>query len=119
MNEKPFHNEPGFEEQVGKDDPRSSNYNDIIHHETVRVAYLGMIDSPPESLPSELHSELVSAAPNHLMTHLANCEKFLHLTDRQMRDPVQENKGVFIWKKLRERLFQLLTPHHQKTTFNI
>ena len=51
MTENPFYNEPGEREN----DPRSDPYNITIVHETIRVAYLGMILNPPQAMPEERH----------------------------------------------------------------
>ncbi len=39
MNAAPYHNEPGFESERGPGD--AAVYNQIIHHETLRVAVVG------------------------------------------------------------------------------
>ena len=54
MTENPFYNEPGEREN----DPRSGPYNITIVHETIRVAYLGMIQNPPPAMPEELHKQV-------------------------------------------------------------
>ena len=54
MTENPFYNEPGEREN----DPRSDPYNITIIHETIRVAYLGMILNPPQAMPEELHKKV-------------------------------------------------------------
>ena len=41
MNEKPYHNEPGFE---APNSIACQNYNDCIRHETIRVAVCEMAD---------------------------------------------------------------------------
>ncbi len=54
MNDKPYHNEPGFEQARHPRDV--ANYNDCIRHETLRVAVCEMAGnttmarSVPESL---------------------------------------------------------------------
>ena len=58
MCENPFYNEPGHDAKNGETDPRSDGYNEAIAHETVRVAYLDMIQSPPADLPAELHNQV-------------------------------------------------------------
>ena len=40
MNEKPYQNEPGFEDGNAHD---INNYNDCIRHETLRVAVCDML----------------------------------------------------------------------------
>eukprot|EP00092_Neocalanus_flemingeri_P031431 GFUD01034137.1.p1 GENE.GFUD01034137.1~~GFUD01034137.1.p1 ORF type:complete len:1600 (-),score=340.09 GFUD01034137.1:699-5498(-) len=111
LNEKPYHNEPGFEES-DKPDPNSEIYNQIIQHETTRVAYLGMINSPPTDLPAggmplELKEKILEAAPAYRQSHLSAVSKYIHLSGRPMRDPMNENKGVFRWDKLKGELENL------------
>lgn len=51
MNDKPYHNEPGFETEKGPG--QVEHYNDIIRHETVRAAVCDMLEDTskcPESL---------------------------------------------------------------------
>lgn len=57
LNEKPFHNEPGFAvERVGWE---VKSYNDIIRHETVRVAVCDVLER--SSYASELmYDNLIS-----------------------------------------------------------
>nr|KAG5696063.1 hypothetical protein BaRGS_017175 [Batillaria attramentaria] len=43
MNEKPYHNEPGFERERNPGD--AARYNEIIRHETLRVAVCDMLES--------------------------------------------------------------------------
>lgn len=50
MNEKPFHNEPGFsKERLGWE---VKSYNDVIRHESIRVAVCDVLER--KSYPSEL-----------------------------------------------------------------
>lgn len=103
LNEKPYHNEPGFEES-DKPDPNSDTYNLIIQHETARVAYLGMINSPPAGIPMELKQKIDEAAPKLREIHLSRSRTNHQLSGKQMKDPMNENKGVFQWDKLKEEL---------------
>ena len=51
MNDKPFHNEPGFEKELIPGDVE--NYNNLIYHETLRVAVCDPLErksAPPELL---------------------------------------------------------------------
>ena len=49
MNEKPFHNEPGFVKQIGGWEVES--YNDVVRHETLRVAVCDALER--ENYPKE------------------------------------------------------------------
>ena len=55
MGETPLKNEPGYD-NLDNDDRKLNAYNEIISHEVVRVAYIGMILNPPTGMPDELHS---------------------------------------------------------------
>ena len=50
LNETPYHNEPGFERERSPGDVK--RYNDIIRHETIRVAVCDMLDGKFSSLPA-------------------------------------------------------------------
>ena len=80
-----------------------------------------MIHSPPAELPTELQEKVISnlqarnnnkvrylqiveAAPAYRQSHLSVCGRNIHLSGRTIRDPMNENKGVFRWDKLREEL---------------
>ena len=104
MNETPIRNEPGYD-NMDAQDPKCRAYNEIISHEVVRVAYLGMIKSPPKDMPEELHSWLLERAAKHRPAMLKIVEKYKHL-DSQMFD-FYENKGVFKWKDMEKELFDM------------
>jgi ubiquitin conjugation factor E4 A len=103
LNEKPFYNEPGFEESAGLEQ-KSEMYNQIIRHETTRVAYLGMIKNPPSEMPIELEQKIFEAAPSFRQHHLSICTAHSHIIGQEMMDPMNENRGVFRWDKLTKEL---------------
>jgi len=103
LNEKPFYNEPGFEESEGLD-VKSEMYNEIIRHETTRVAYLGMLNNPPAGMPMELKQSIFEAAPALRQSHLSVSRANSPLSGRSMRDPMNENKGMFRWETLEKDL---------------
>eukprot|EP00756_Hemistasia_phaeocysticola_P010170 Hpha_TRINITY_DN14999_c2_g10::TRINITY_DN14999_c2_g10_i1::g.143696::m.143696 len=57
MNEKPYHNEPGFEgpERQSGD---AARYGDMVRHETLRVAVAGMLEHPTWSARTEVAEQL-------------------------------------------------------------
>ena len=59
MNEKPFHNEPGFVKQIGGWEVES--YNDVVRHETLRVAVCDALER--ENYPKEHMYVLISVVP--------------------------------------------------------
>jgi len=109
MNEKPYHNEPGFEIARGTRDVE--NYNDCISYERLRVAVVDMCgdSSTARAMPEKLRKlarELFSSFAEGY--HLA-C---LGATQRGkdgalMADPFGENKGVMDYSGLKVRLTQL------------
>ena len=58
MCENPFYNEPGHETKNGQKDPRSDAYNEMLLHETIRVAFIDIILHKPIELPEELHHQV-------------------------------------------------------------
>merc|ERR1719187_2555547 len=99
MNETPITNEPGYD-NLGSDDPKLKAYNEIISHEVVRVAYIGMILNPPPGMPEELHSWVLQRAPRHMEAQLRAVAKHKYL-NRQKFD-FFENKGTFKWEAMEE-----------------
>jgi len=51
MCENPFYNEPGQEMKKGQKNPRSDAYNEMLLHETIRVAFIDIILNKPSDLP--------------------------------------------------------------------
>lgn len=51
MNDKPYYNEPGFQNEAHAGDAQA--YNEIIQHETIRVAVCDQIDLPGTFMPKE------------------------------------------------------------------
>jgi len=107
MNEKPYHNEPGLEKERNVGD--SDRYNEIIRHETVRVAVIEALESPDKGMPEDLVDQIRGAAAATLKKHIETCEERSHLSGVKMQDPVMENKGIFQWQKLKQKLLDLRT----------
>merc|ERR1711890_30746 len=106
MNENPIRNEPGYD-NVDSEDPKCKLYNEIISHEVVRVAYLGMINNPPKGMPGELHDWILQRAPRHLAAQLKAVRR-PHSHREGERFDYYENKGVFRWNSLEKELMELL-----------
>lgn len=68
MNDRPYHNEPGYEQEVHPGDAQA--YNDIIRHETIRVAVCDQIDFPGTIMPKEFQSCIESSFSGMLSTCL-------------------------------------------------
>ena len=58
MCENPFYNEPGYEMKDGHKDPRNDSYDEMLRHETIRVAFIDIILTQPRDLPDELHQKV-------------------------------------------------------------
>lgn len=114
MNEKPYHNEPGFEEKPGHRYRRRhgagnpvQDYNAIIRHETIRVAVLDMLepDGPDtRQLPSALREKIIELFRTKQSFYEKVINDNLHLTGTPMRDPFSDPRSNFDYQKLKERL---------------
>ncbi|XP_039290715.1 ubiquitin-conjugating enzyme E2 Z-like [Nilaparvata lugens] len=103
MTEKPYHNEPGFETERNPGD--AARYNDIIRHETIRVAVCGMLDN---DYGLKIPKSFVEAMEKNFLEfydlYVAVCNEKMHLTGQLMLDPFGDKRGTFNYKALLERL---------------
>ena len=104
MGENPLRNEPGYD-NLANDDHKLNAYNEIISHEVVRVAYIGMILNPPTGMPDELHSWVLEQAPKHLETQRRAVARHKHLNKQKF--DFFENKGTFQWQAMEDQLKEL------------
>ena len=103
MNKFPYHNEPGFE-KPGKGRERE-NYNDVIRHETIRVAVLGMMDVPTWGEGNETFDEVRDKTfLNNVEVYEKIIKENMHLDGKPFNDPFGGNQGTFVYSKLLERL---------------
>ncbi|CAH1775779.1 unnamed protein product [Owenia fusiformis] len=101
LNEKPYHNEPGFEhERTGGDAKR---YNDIIQHETLRVAVCDMLEGRC-SCPSALKVVMEKSFPEYYDYYESTCKSHTYLSGSTMQDPFGEKRGKFDYTNLLKRL---------------
>lgn len=114
MNDKPFFNEPGasaYNRNPGIDPVKS--YNDIIFHETIRVAVIGMMQDSfdTRNMPPVL-KEFVT---NYFKTKISYYEKVIdsnmHLSGQTMTDPFNEPRGVFDYNKIKSEMEKLKQQH--------
>uniref|UniRef100_A0A0A9YW64 Ubiquitin-conjugating enzyme E2 Z n=1 Tax=Lygus hesperus TaxID=30085 RepID=A0A0A9YW64_LYGHE len=99
----PYHNEPGFEREKHSGD--SKRYNEIIQHETIRVAVIGMVNNDsglciPEPLVDAMKQSFLQFYDFYETTLLSK----LHFSGCVMQDPFGEDRGTFNYKYLLERL---------------
>ncbi|XP_059141693.1 ubiquitin-conjugating enzyme E2 Z-like [Physella acuta] len=113
MNEKPYHNEPGFKHERTSGD--SKHYNDIIQHETIRVAVCDMIDGNIR-IPDTLRVVMESSFPDYYKYYVQVCESHLHLDGMDMNDPFGDSRPKFDFKSLLKRLKAIRARLDNKTT---
>ena len=81
MNERPYHNEPGFETERSSGD--AERYNEIIAHECVRVAVCEQLerspDNPPTHMPKALFEAMRETFPEYYDHFVQVCQKNSHL----------------------------------------
>ncbi|XP_785296.3 ubiquitin-conjugating enzyme E2 Z [Strongylocentrotus purpuratus] len=102
MNEKPYHNEPGFEQERHPGD--CQRYNDCIRHETVRVAVCDMIEHPSKHIPAELQQVNRTSFPDFYDYYITTVQDRMHLTGQPMQDPFGEKRGKFDYATLLKTL---------------
>lgn len=103
MNDKPYHNEPGYEKE--KRFGASRAYNLIIQHETIRVAVLQNLD-PASALYKvpPLSGILRTSFPQFYEHYEDVCKQNLSLDGQVMADPFGEKRGTFQFQKLLDSL---------------
>jgi ubiquitin-conjugating enzyme E2 Z len=87
MNEKPYHNEPGFERPNSSD---SQNYNDCIRHETIRVAVIEALNQSQNTVPQSLFDVITSLFPSFYESYEITCISNLSKSGQKMRDPFND-----------------------------
>ncbi|KAJ9595540.1 hypothetical protein L9F63_013305, partial [Diploptera punctata] len=84
LNEKPYHNEPGFERERCPGDV--VRYNDIIQHETLRVAVCGMLENETcLAIPEALHEIMEKTFLEFYDCYESAVKKKLHLHGQHMQ----------------------------------
>ncbi|XP_019714179.1 ubiquitin-conjugating enzyme E2 Z [Hippocampus comes] len=101
MTEKPYHNEPGFEQERHPGD--SKNYNECIRHETMRVAVCDMLEGKV-NCPEALWSVMEKSFLEFFEFYEGVCKARLHLQGQNMKDPFGEKRGRFDYQRLQTRL---------------
>ncbi|XP_071444313.1 ubiquitin-conjugating enzyme E2 Z-like [Hetaerina americana] len=115
MNEKPYHNEPGFEREKSRGD--IARYNDIIQHETIRVAVIGMLENDTLlNIPKPLVDFMEKYFFEFYENYESIIQKNIHLHGHPMQDPFGEERGVFMYKDLLIRLKNLHLRLKEKIT---
>ncbi|XP_013790027.1 ubiquitin-conjugating enzyme E2 Z-like [Limulus polyphemus] len=110
LNENPYFNEPGFEKERNPGD--STRYNEIIRHETMRVAVCDMMEgviSGSSICPEPLREVMLQSFPEFYDYYKATVNSKLHLTSQRMLDPFGEKRGWFDYHSLQQRLTAIQT----------
>jgi len=103
LTDKPYHNEPGFERERFPGDV--ARYNDIIQHETLRVAVIGMLDNDyGVTMPEPLREAMEKSFLQFYDFYENLAQSKLKLTGTQMQDPFGEKRGAFQYTSLLQRL---------------
>ncbi|CAM9428905.1 unnamed protein product [Scytosiphon promiscuus] len=109
MNEKPYHNEPGFEAASNPQDVR--DYNDCITHENLRVAVCSMVDdsslwkSMPACFQTLTRDLFLSFVPRYGLV----CEQNMHRDGQELADPFRQNKGTFCFAQIDQSIKRIAT----------
>lgn len=105
MNPQPYHNEPGFEHERNAGDAQA--YNQIVHHETLRVAVCGEMEAP--TFPLECDKKFLSIMRGIFLKKydgwIAECDALSPKLDgKRMADPFGLDRGVFRYAQIKDRL---------------
>lgn len=104
MSEKPYHNEPGFEQERNIGD--SQTYNEIIKHETLRVAVCDMLENE-NSCPPQLREVMIKQFFDFYDYYVEVCAENQNKEGQQMNDPFGDRRGQFEYKRTLNRLKRL------------
>ena len=104
LNEKPYHNEPGFEKERHIGD--SKKYNDCIRHETLRVAVCEMLEGRIQ-MPPQVRELIEQSFLQYTGHYDEVVRENMHLDGQILYDPFNKNKGRFQYSVLMQRLMIL------------
>ncbi|XP_050405794.1 ubiquitin-conjugating enzyme E2 Z [Patella vulgata] len=115
MNEKPYHNEPGFETERNAGDAK--RYNDIICHETIRIAVCDMLNGKLPC-PDALREVMEKSFPNYYDYYESICESCKNKQGQSMQDPFGEKRGTFDYESLLKKLRTIKSNLAEKNNFS-
>ncbi|RWS20709.1 ubiquitin-conjugating enzyme-like protein, partial [Leptotrombidium deliense] len=121
LNENPFYNEPGYERGSSHSNPKDvSRYNEIIKHETIRVAVCDMLEGTnrdtqkcPQSLKTVMQENFSRFYDHYVGVVKEGLDKLPAGTP--MSDPFGEPRGVFSYQSLLVRLEALKEKYCSKS----
>jgi len=102
MNEKPYHNEPGYDKRERcKGD--SKRYNEIIQHESLRVAVCEMLEGT-QRCPPALKSKMKKLFLKYYESYCKIADVNMTSNGKKMKDPFGTNGGTFDYSSIKQRL---------------
>ncbi|XP_063422173.1 ubiquitin-conjugating enzyme E2 Z-like [Mytilus trossulus] len=101
LNEKPYHNEPGFEWERNPGD--AQRYNDVIRHETLRVAVCDMLERKCPC-PESLYDVMESSFLDYYEYYETVCNSNMSKQGQSMQDPFGDRRKQFDYKGILKRL---------------
>lgn len=118
MNDEPFHNEPGALCVRQSCHNPVKQYNEIILHETIRVAVIGMMKDSFDTkhLPVVLKDYVTEYFKTKISYYDEVIEKNIHLDGQPMTDPFNEPRGLFQYKTLKVEIDKLKQKYCTPTT---
>jgi ubiquitin-conjugating enzyme E2 Z len=99
LNDKPYHNEPGHERGG---ELKVKDYNDIIRHETLRVAVCDVLEH--DLYPKDLMDVIRPSFIDYYHFYTSTVKDNSKHDGNVMKDPFNINKGTFNYHKLLQRL---------------
>ncbi|XP_028396198.1 ubiquitin-conjugating enzyme E2 Z-like isoform X2 [Dendronephthya gigantea] len=111
LNEKPYHNEPGFEQERRAGD--SDKYNDCIQHETLRVAVCDMLEDESFCCPP-LREVMIRSFPDFYCYYVSVVKEKSYLNGRPMQDPFGDKRGKFDYESILTKLEKIKSDLHSK-----
>ncbi|CAF0970037.1 unnamed protein product [Adineta steineri] len=104
MSENPYHNEPGYEQERTSGD--SKTYNEIIKHETLRVAVCEMLENQ-NSCPKQLYDVICKQFFDFYDYYVEVCTENMSKDGQPMEDPFHDRRGQFQYASILTRLNKL------------
>ncbi|CAF1383722.1 unnamed protein product [Adineta steineri] len=104
MSQNPYHDEPGFEQE--RVAGASNAYNEIIKHETLRVAVCEMLENQ-NSCPKELYERICEQFFEFYDYYVQVCTENMNKDGETMQDPFNESRRQFQYASILTRLNNL------------
>lgn len=102
MNEKPYHNEPGFHKEKSVGD--SEKYNNTLKYLTIKISVLDAIESNPSKLPLSLHLTLKKLFYENIDLYVDKIEENQKFNGMPLFDPFGGFRGKFNYQLLLDRI---------------